>query len=151
VAEVKVDDVVDLWRAGVVMLPTVAVQYATVASELHATELSESGAFSRPGGGMGPFHPVWTALRNTMQDKVAVESRDNLVKAGEALKKIAESYATTDHMSAQQLGIFQERTEDVMDTSDNPNPAEVPPPYVPEAPSTDDPHPEDAPDRPGGI
>lgn len=137
--EVNVDDLTDLWRAGAVLLPTVAIQYSTVASALHRTSLSEGPAFSRTGGGMGPLHSAWTGLRDTMQDRVAVKTYDNLVRAGDALKQIAESYATTDYLNRDQLAEFHHEIENADD-----DPVFEPPAYVPDAPSTADPHPEDA-------
>lgn len=142
--ELNVDDLEDLWRAGAVLLPTAAGQFAAMASKLHQTSLNDSGAFSRTDGGLGPLHSVWTGLRDTMQDSVAVKTHDNLVAGGDALRQIAESYATTDYISAEDLADFNETIEN----SGNSVLFE-PPPYVPEAPSTDDPHPEDSPQGPG--
>lgn len=139
--ELHVDDLTDLWRVGAVLLPTVAIQYSTMASELHKTEMNEEPGFSRTGGGMGSLHAAWSDLRNTMQDQVAVKTRDNLVRAGEALKQIAESYATTEHLSADQLAEFNSEIENSAN-----DPAFRTPGHVPEAPSTSDPHPEENPD-----
>jgi hypothetical protein len=144
--ELHVDDLTALWRAGAVLLPTVAIQYATLARELHKTALNEGPGFSRTEGGMGPLHAVWTGLRDTMQDRVAVKSYDNLVRAGNALKAIAESYATTDHLSADQLAQFNTEIEN----ADN-DPVFEPPAYVPDAPTTTEPHPEEAPPGPPGY
>jgi hypothetical protein len=141
VSEVVVEDVIDLWRAGVVMLPNTAIQYVEMARELHASAVFESGAFRNPNGAMGPLHPVWTKLRDIMQDTVAVKSRDRLVAAGEALRRIAESYATTDQLSATDLEKWRRVTGGILDVSDNPDPALRPPDGVPAAPSTGDPHP----------
>lgn len=142
--EVHVDDLIDLWRAGAVLLPTAAIQFAEMASKLHQTSLNDNGAFNRTDGGLGPLHPVWTGLRDTMQDDVAVKTHTNLVAGGDALRQIAESYATTDHISAEDLAEFNDALENVDDSV-----LYEPPPYVPDAPSTDDPHPEDNPHGPG--
>jgi hypothetical protein len=136
-----VDDLTDLWRMGAVLLPTVAIQYSTMATELHKTATNEGPAFSRSGGGMGPLHEAWTGLRDTMQDRIAVKTHSNLTTAGEALKKIAEGYATTDYLSADQLDEFN---SEIANASNDP--VFEPPVYVPDAPSTSDPHPEDNPD-----
>jgi hypothetical protein len=142
--ELSVDNLEDLWRAGAVLLPTAAVQFAEMASKLHQTSLNDGGAFSRTEGGLGPLHPVWTGLRDTMQDSVAVKTHDNLVAGGDALRQIAESYATAEYLSTEDLNEFNNKIEN----SENDRLFE-PPPYVPDAPSTDDPHPEDSPQGPG--
>jgi hypothetical protein len=146
--DVRVDDLVDLWEAGAVKLPQVAVQYAELAQTLHQTGLSESAAFSRSTGGLGPLHPVWTGLRTTIQDKIVVGSYRNLIAAGRVLTEIAAAYATTDHLNADQLGQYQRAITGIQNSA---NPDGRPPSYVPDPPTSDDPHPEDEPARVGGI
>jgi hypothetical protein len=81
-----------------------------------------------------------------MQDSVAVKTHDNLVAGGDALRQIAESYATADNLSAEDLAEFNDKIENSDDSV-----LFEPPPYVPDAPSTDDPHPEDSPQGPGSY
>jgi hypothetical protein len=146
-AGVTVDDLRELWHAGAVDLPTVAAQYSEVAGQLHKTGLNQSGAFNRTGysptGGAastgGRLGYEWTRLRNAVQDDIAVRSQANLVAAGRALVEIANSYATTDHLSAEQIGQYQAYVESIENNDDEFRR----PPYVPDAPSSDDPHPED--------
>ncbi|HEY8471531.1 MAG TPA: hypothetical protein VIL37_02720 [Natronosporangium sp.] len=138
--DLHVDDLTDLWRLGAVLLPTVAIQYATMASELHKTALNEGPAFERSKSGPTKLLTAWTELRDTMQDQIAVKTHQRLLTAGEALKQIAEGYATTDYLSAEDIARFNEEIENA-----NNDPVFEPPPYVPDAPSTDDPHPEENP------
>jgi hypothetical protein len=146
--EVKVDDLVDLWEAGAVKLPQVAIQYSELAQGLHQTGLSDEAAFTRSIGGYGPLFTAWTGLRNMVQNDVAVRSHNNLLAAGRALTQIADAYATTDHLSAQQVGQYQ---QDIEDIQHSPNQDRQPPDYVPDAPSSTDPHPEEERPRAGGY
>jgi hypothetical protein len=148
VPEVRVDDLIDLWEAGAVKLPQVAVQYAELAQTVHKTGLSEGGAFSRSTGGLGPLHPVWTSLRGKVQDDIVVRSHRNLLAAGRVLTEIAHAYATTDHLNADQVGQYQQAIAGIQNSA---NPDGRPPSYVPDAPISDDPHPEDEPVRLGGV
>jgi|GEM_PF-2978699 len=129
---VKVDDLAELWRAGKVNLPTVAIQYSEMASQLHQTAQTEQSAFTRSIGGLGPLYDAWTDLRNLMQDHIAVKSHDNLVAAGEALAWTAEAYATEDHLNGQQLDRFNDEIDDITSDPDRP-----PPPYIPSPPTSD--------------
>jgi hypothetical protein len=138
--ELRVDDLTDLWRAGAVQLPQVAVQYSEMARALHKTGLSDEAAFRRSTGGYGPLYTAWTGLRNTIQNDVAARSYDNLVASGGALTQIAGAYATTDHLSAEQVGQYQQAVEDIEHSV---NPDRSPPAYVPDAPRSTDPHPEE--------
>lgn len=151
-AEVRVDDLKELWHAGAVDLPLVAAQYTQMARGLHSTGAGEGAAFGRTGvsqggsatTGPGRLGSVWGRLRNLVQDEIAVRSHDNLVAAGDALVKIAESYATTDHLSADQLGQYQAYVDSVKTSDDSYRR----PPYVPDAPSSDDPRPAGGPRGP---
>ncbi|MGH8794832.1 MAG: hypothetical protein ACRDXX_19585 [Stackebrandtia sp.] len=134
-------DLESLYDAGAVRLPQVAAQYAKVAQALHKTALSEESAFTRSiGGPLGPLYYAWTALRDTMQDEVAVKSHDNLVAAGEALTQISEGFADQDHLNARYLGQFRDHVENI---DDEPVPDDRPPEHMPDAPSTSDDHPLD--------
>lgn len=146
--EVTVDDLTELWQAGAVKLPQVAGQYAEMARALHASALSESGAFgerSIPGAPSyatwgGPLAAVWRSLRNLVQDDIAVRSHQNLLAAGRVLVDIANGYATTDYLNADEVGSFQQAIEDY---ENSPNPDRRPPPSVTTAPTSLDPHPEE--------
>ncbi|HEY8471737.1 MAG TPA: hypothetical protein VIL37_03770 [Natronosporangium sp.] len=150
VYEVTVDDLTELWQAGAVKLPQVAAQYAEMARELHATALSESHAFGQrtiPGAPSyatwgGPLLSVWSNLRDMVQDDIAVRSYDNLIRAGQVLVDIANGYATTEYLNTSELSQYHEAIEDY---EHHPNPDRRPPAYIPEAPSTTDPHPEERP------
>lgn len=145
-AVIKVDDVEELWRAGAVHLPTVAVQYAGAAQAIHSSAVSEDAAFSRSEGGMGPLHPVFKRLRDAFQDRVLVQTHANLIAAGTALTKIADGFATTDHLNATQLQEYAD-----FKTGIETGPDYERPPTVPNAPKSGDPHPEEAhPPGPGG-
>lgn len=145
-AEVRVDDLKELWNCGAVKLPLVAVQYAVMAGGLHDTGLSQDAAFGRQGysptGGahtaMGRLGAEWTRLRNLVQDDIAVRSHQNLCAAGEALTRIAESYATTDYLNADQIGEFEGYIESIENSAESYRR----PPYVPDAPESGDLHPE---------
>jgi len=145
--EVRVDDLIDLWRAGAVQLPQVAVQYSELAGALHKTGLSEGPAFDRSIGGRGPLFDTWTSLRNTIQNDIAVRTHSNLLTAGKVLTEIADAYATTDYLNADELGGYQQAIA-ALQVSPNPD---ARPPSVPDAATSDDPHPEDGPDRLGGV
>jgi hypothetical protein len=146
VAEVRVDDLQELWHCGAVKLPQIAVQYSEMAGGLHDTGMSQDGAFGRQGvsptGGtytaMGRLGAEWTRLRNLVQDDIAVRSHANLIKAGEALTRIADSYATADYLNADQIGQYQ----GYIDSIENSDDSYRRPPYVPDAPASDDPHPD---------
>jgi hypothetical protein len=149
VAEVRVDDLKELWSCGAVRLPQIAVQYSEMAGGLHDTGLSQDAAFGRAGysptGGsytaMGRLGYEWARLRNLVQDDIAVRSHANLIKAGEALTRIADSYATADHLNADQIGQYNDYVESIENSDDSYRR----PPYVPDAPASDDPHPEEYP------
>lgn len=146
--EVRVDDLLDLWEAGAVKLPQVAAQYAELAQRLHQTGLSEGAAFSRSTGGLGRLHAAWTSLRDTIQDDIVVRSYGNLLAAGRVLTQIAEAYATADYLNADEVGQYRQAITGIQNS---PNPDGRPPSYVPDAPTSDDPHPEDEPTRAGGV
>jgi hypothetical protein len=154
-AEVRVDDLKELWNAGAVKLPQVAVQYSEMAGGLHKSGLSEDGGFGRPGysptGGtytaMGRLGYAWVRLRNLVQNDIAVRSHNNLIAAGEALAKIADSYATTDYLNSDQIDQYNDYVESIETSSDSYRR----PPYVPDAPDSNDPHPEEQPIPTGGY
>jgi hypothetical protein len=157
-AQVLVDDLTDLWDAGAVKLPQVAAQYAAVAQALHQSALSEDQAFQPRSSipyvtsqnvclGPGPLHAVWVSLRSLMQDEVAVRTYNNLLAAGRALTQIADGYATTEYLNADQVGQYHDAIEDIQQS---PNPNGRPPDQVPDAPASSDPHPEEQPLPVGG-
>jgi hypothetical protein len=145
VAEVKVDNLTELWQAGAVKLPQVAVQYTELARDLHKTGLSQEAAFRRSIGGLGKLYYEWTRLRNLIQDEIAVRSHENLAMAGEALVMIANSYATTDHLSREQMEKYEDHIERIETGEDYRRP-----PQVLDAAAAGDPHPEEYPTGPRG-
>ncbi|GAA4892583.1 hypothetical protein LX16_1988 [Stackebrandtia albiflava] len=130
-SELRIDDITDLWRTGAVHLRTAAVQFAKAAQSAHDSAADQDAAFTRTSGGRGPLYPVWTALRNRLQDEVFVKSRDNLVRAGEVLAAVAVDFAERDAGHSAELDRVREQVED--------GPEYERPPTVPTAPSSDDP------------
>ena len=111
--------------------------------------MSETAAFTRSIGGLGPLYAAWTELRDLVQGTIAVQSRENLLAAGTALTQIAESFADTDELNAQLVEYAAELDSPL---STDPETGEITgtpeyerPPYVPDAPGPDDPHPETEP------
>ena len=149
--EVSVDDLTELYRAGAVKMPKVAVQYAEMAERLHKTALSETGAFARTGGGLGPLHPVWTQLRNLVQSRIAVRSHDRILAAGEVLTKIADAFATADNLNGEDLAEYEEYVTTVTESPSSLPENDKPPLYVPDAPAPGDPHPEEQPQDVFGV
>lgn len=129
-----VEDLVVLWQAGAVKLPTVAGQYSELATELNGSRSWESTAFDRSTGGPGTFVENWTSLRDTVQDAIAVKSYENLMAAGEALAQIANSYASDDHLTANEILEFNEEIEHI----ENSSVTDERPPDVPEPPRSED-------------
>lgn len=144
---VSIEDLEELHRCGAVHLPNVAVQHSEVASALHKTALSEGHAFHRSIGGTSPVQAAFAALRNRFQDDITVRSVENLLSAGVVLTQIADSFATADYLNAEDLQKYQ----DYLDGLGAPDAADRdrPPPYVPDPPSSDDPHPEEQQYPPG--
>lgn len=146
--QVGVDDLTELWNAGAVSLPTIATQYSNAASHLHNAQyygLEDSGRFDRTELGTSPVWAPFHRLAVLLQDRVMAKSSDNCAAAGEVLVKIAESMATTDNLNAQQLKRYNDFKTGVE------NGANPPPDYIPDAPSSDDPHPQDDPAGPGDF
>lgn len=138
---VSIDSVEELWRVGAVNLPKVGIQYSQAAVEVHKTALNDNGAFNRSEGGMSPLSREFIPLRNDLQDKVLVKTQDGLVKAGDVVCKIADSFATTDYLNAQQLKEYG----DFKVARANGPANEAPPTYIPSAPTSKDTHPENDP------
>lgn len=141
--DVSVDDLTELYRAGAVKMPQVAVQYSEMAQELHKTALSETAAFSRSIGGLGPLYSAWTNLRDIAQGQIAVTSHENFIAAGEVLATIATNYANTDNLNAAELNEYQDFVSGISDPGSDLPDYERPPAYIPDAPDPDDPHPEE--------
>lgn len=135
--EVSIDSVKELWEAGAVKMPTIGDQYAEAAIEVHRSAMSADRAFARSGGN-GALYKALTDLRNLFQDKVLVKSSDNCVAAGEALMKIADSFATADYLNAAEIEEYNDNKDEVRN-SDSPSER---PPEVRDAPGSEDPHPD---------
>lgn len=145
---VGVDDLTDLWNAGAVSLPTVGKQYSSAASNLHNAQyygLEDSGRFDRTEHGVSPVWAPFHELAVLLQDKVMVKSAENCESAGKVLVQIAESMATTDHLNGQELKQYENFKSGIR------NGANPPPGDVPDAPSSDDPHPQDDVAGPGDF
>ena len=136
------DDVWELWRAEAVHMQNLASQYGESATALHRTALSQDQAFE---GAATELPAAFANLRNTLQDQILVVSRENLTKSGNALAGIATAFAERDGMN----GRLIEKIDGLDDAGTNPD--DRPPAYVPEAPSSDDPHPEHQPNPAGGY
>lgn len=137
-----------LWRAGTLRLPSVAVEYADSATSINTTRTTRAAALSGVEFIHGGFVERWSGLFDVVQDKLA-QARDDLVDTGATLVSIAEEYSKTDdgnavliHDSAANL------QEDLMlqiaQSQQNGNLDDVPS-YVPQAPTSDStlPSPED--------
>ena len=140
--KVSFDDVWELWRAGAVHMQNLAAQYGEATIAVHRTGVSEEQAFK---GCTTNLPTAFANLRNALQDQILVTSQNNLIKSGEALADIATRFAERDGLNADLI--------DKIEGLDEPgtNPDNRPPSYVPEAPSSDDPHPENQPLPAGGI
>lgn len=138
---VSFDDIWDLWRAGAVHLPNMGNQYAKAAQEVHKAALSSQNAFN---GAVPELATAFADLRNVLQDKILVTGSDNLYKSGKALSDLAVEFSELDGDNKSRL---QTSIDDLED-----GPQENRPPAVTEtAPDHDDVHPEEQPDRAGGI
>lgn len=140
--KVSFDDVWELWRAGAIHMQNLAGQYGEAAIALHRTGLSQDQAFQ---GCTTNLPTAFANLRNAVQDQVFVVSQNNLIKSGEALADIATRFAERDGLNGRLIDNIEGLDEPGTD------PDSRPPSYVPEAPSSDDPHPEEQPQPAGGI
>lgn len=145
---VSIDNLEELWRVGAVNLPNVAVQYSEAAIEVHKCGLSDNQLFNRSEGGMSPLSKVFIPMRNEFQDKVLVKTQTSLQNAGTVVCKIADSFATTDFLTADKLNEYSVYKEDINDGKYGED--DQPPSYIPSPPKSTDPHPEEQPHLPGG-
>lgn len=144
-----------LWRAGAYTLPEAAAQYGDAGRKADwTTGFDESGFLrthvdgevTQPMGvdqpieitGLGKLQPQWTRLRDTLQNRIIHKTRENLVKAGEALIQIANDYADRDTAARTALDKEQRELE------------AAGPPIVPEAPTHTTPKPKDDYESPSG-
>ena len=130
--EVSVTDLEKLWKAGAVNLQAVAAQFSQSASHVHKTALSEHQVFS---GATRELVTAWNQIRNQLQDEILVKSYENCTKSGNTLANIAISISEQDSDN-------KERLAETIDEIENSPVLDDRPPSVPEAPSSDDPHPD---------
>lgn len=109
----------ELWLCGRSYLPS-AAQGIIKANGSVAGTGDDSGRFTRYGSipgtpGMsgsvsGQVYPVWDRLRDEFQTVLA-ESAENLYATGDALVRVADSYASTDGAAATEMKRLQGRYE----------------------------------------
>lgn len=138
---VSFDDIWDLWRAGAIHLPNMGNQYGKAAQEVHKAAMSASNAFD---GAVPELATAFAELRNALQDKILVKGGENLYKSGEALSKLAVRFSEQDGDNATRL-------QDSIKGLEDATPENRPPDVTETAPSSDDPHPEEQPERHGGV
>lgn len=138
---VSIDSLEELWRVGATNLPNVAIQYSEAAIEVHKCGLSDTPLFNRSEGGMSPLSKVFIPMRDDFQDKVLVKTQQGLQKAGEAVCKIADSFATGDYLNSAKLQEYADYKSDL--ESGEKGEDDRPPSYIPPPPKSDDPHPEE--------
>ncbi|GLZ77133.1 hypothetical protein Afil01_19400 [Actinorhabdospora filicis] len=140
--KVSVDDLMELWRAGVVQLPSAGAQFALASVALHRTGRYDT--MFATAEGPSPLAAAWTLLRDTAQDRVLNITAERCVKAGEAIAAIADAYAATDQLNAAELRKYAQDKTDIL-TGAHPG---YKPPAVPDPPHSGDPHPEDGGENP---
>lgn len=143
-----------LWKAGAYTLPNAAAQYGRAGGSVNKTGGSDESAFARtqvdgnfmePMGpdmalentNLGKLQPQWTRLRDTLQNRIIHQTRENLVKAGEALVQVANDYAERDDEARDAL---DKETQKLRGHE----------PVVPGAPTHHTPKPKDSYDNPSG-
>ncbi len=107
----------ELWLCGRSYLPSAAEGIVAANGFVAGTE-NDASSFTRPGvipgtpglSGMvaGQVYPVWNQLRDEFQTVLA-ESAENLYETGDALVRVADSYAAVDAEAAQELKRLQDR------------------------------------------
>lgn len=133
--EFKVDDLTWLWRTGASLMPQVGRQFSLAAIALHRT--GDKAAMFQTSQGPSPLSGPFGVLRDTAQERILGAAAERCVKAGEALMRIADAYATTDYYSAADLKTYAEETADIRAGGN----AVFPIPEVPDPPAAGDPHP----------
>ncbi|MBB6036289.1 hypothetical protein [Phytomonospora endophytica] len=99
--EFHVDDLMGLWRTGAVLMPEVGRQFALAAISLN--DAGEGASLFQTSQGPSPLSGPWNLLRETVQGRVLGATAERCVRAGSALTKIADAYATTDYYSRADL------------------------------------------------
>ena len=138
----------DLWKAGAIQLPHMAVQYAQSNRDAHNAGWRESEGFDRnmiaSGRGIwyealktsttpSPVAEPFQALRQLLQQAVG-HTAEQLEASGRALVIIGESYADED--TATELEILRSERYDAAPEYD----LDTPPEEIPEVRDVDDPH-----------
>ncbi|MFD0557987.1 hypothetical protein FB566_3276 [Stackebrandtia endophytica] len=143
----------DLWKAGAVQLPNMAVLYSQASRDAHNSSWREKGGFTRPERvrhELLPFGKVWRdgpspmmepfiQLRDLLQKAIATTA-DQLAAAGEALVAIGEAY--TDQDAANELEIRRAGREEYG--------LDMPPESIPQPRMPDDPYEVQVIEVPGG-
>src|SRR6266545_1316492 len=80
---------------GRVDLPALSFTYASMNQAINGTAGGEAAAFQAPGGGTAASHPVWSALRDDLQD-VFGKTATNFLDAGVVMEHIVDAYIATD-------------------------------------------------------
>jgi hypothetical protein len=107
----------ELWLCGTSYLPS-AADGIVRANGIVAGTSADSSRFQRhgvvpgtpgiTGAVVGQVYPVWDRLRDEFQTVLA-ESAENLYATGEALVRVADTYAATDTAAAEELKRLQGR------------------------------------------
>ncbi|ROO60275.1 hypothetical protein EDC02_2134 [Micromonospora sp. Llam0] len=120
-----------LYRAGRNEIPEIASVYAMLTRRMHGIVDALETQFDRPGLGMDPAHLRLMELRDETHD-VFRQTCLRMQMVGSALVDIADSYAATDGLAADEFSrLLDENAEDYRAS----------PPHVPELPGVHDPPP----------
>lgn len=159
--KVSVTELKELYRAGAVSLPRGAERYNQAATEVNKTANNEGAGFH---GDLGtsPALGAIQSYRNTIQNRIFVETSNNVVSAGGILCKIAEAFSQDDNYNKTELDKYQKELDTgvrVNEKGENENiPDDKLPPDLDKPPVNDN-EPEnptkpgdlhDAPQSPGG-
>ena len=98
-----------LYRAGRNELPELAAVYAELTRMIMPVRGSLEAQFDRPGLGMEQVHRRLLELREEVHD-VLRENCRRMLEVGQALVTIADEYATTDQIAAQEFGAMLRRS-----------------------------------------
>ncbi|WBB99799.1 MULTISPECIES: hypothetical protein [unclassified Solwaraspora] len=120
-----------LYRAGRNELPEIASVYARLTRRMHSIVDGLETQFDRPGLGMHPAHLRLMELRDEAHD-VFRQTCLRMQEVGAALVDIADSYAATDELAADEFSRLLHDNAEEYGTS---------PPHIPELPGVHDPPP----------
>jgi hypothetical protein len=134
-------DLYQLYRAGRLLLPEIAMRYYELATALQDTQGTSLAAFTAIGD-RDPAHRVWIDVRDELQE-VFRTSSINFRDTGEALVEIADRYARTDSEAADRMADLLDQNDDQYQSEPLIVPDAPAPEYVPTAPGLDNRHPPD--------